>query len=68
LQRNGYLSCRNTNLEKDIGTKKRKIEDIKELIQSTQRTIKNLPKKSKIIVKPEDMKEQNQINKQFAET
>lgn len=29
LQRNGYLSCRNTNLQKDISTKKRKIEDIK---------------------------------------
>ncbi len=29
LQRNGYLSCRNSNLEKDINTKKRKIDDIK---------------------------------------
>lgn len=39
--------CRNTNLEKDISTKRRKIEDIKDLITNTQRNIDNLPKRIK---------------------
>lgn len=47
MQRNGYLMCRNTNLEKDISTKRRKIEDIKDLITNTQRNIDNLPKRIK---------------------
>lgn len=68
MQRNGFLMCRNTNLEKDISTKRRKIDDIKDLIVNTQRNIDNLPKRSKVYPKPEDMKEQAHINKQFSET
>lgn len=52
MQRNGYLMSRNSNLEKDIATKKRKIDDIKDLIQTTQRNIDNLPKKPKFLMKP----------------
>lgn len=48
--------------------KRRKIEDLKELILTTKKNITNLPKRKKLLSKPEDMAEQSLINKKFEET
>ena len=67
VQRNGYLLCRNTNVEKEIKSKKRKIEELKDLVMSISSNIKALPQK-KATQEPVNEKEQMAVMKDFALT